>query len=103
MNYDRGFGFIGGFVLGGMVGAAVALLLAPTSGQETRYQIRSEGVALKHRGQEFSDGKMHDAQTMMKKGQKGVSDAQARFDGAIQDQKDHLQEAIDSGKQAASQ
>lgn len=103
MNFDKSLGFIGGFVLGGFVGAAIALLMAPASGEETRHQIRSEGVALKHRGQEYSDDKMHDAQKMVKKGQKGVSDVQARLDGTIQDQKDNLQEAIDSGKQAASQ
>lgn len=103
MNYDRGFGFIGGFVLGGVLGAAVALLMAPASGDETRYRIRADGMALKHRGQEFSDDRIHDAQKMVKNGQKGVSDAQARLGGAVQDQKNNFQEAIDTGKQAASQ
>jgi gas vesicle protein len=103
MNFDRGYSFIGGFVVGGIVGAAVALLMAPASGQDTREQIRSEGVALKQRGEEFGNDRMHDAQKMVKQGQKGVSDAQARLGGAIQDQKEHLQEAIDTGKHAASQ
>lgn len=98
MNYDRGFGFIGGFLLGAMVGAAVSLLLAPNSGEETRYQIRSEGVALKHRGEEFSNDRIHDAQKMVKQGQKGVSDAQARVGGAIQDQKENVLEAMGVGK-----
>jgi gas vesicle protein len=102
MNYDRGFSFIGGFVLGGIVGAAAALLLAPASGEETRDQIRSEGVALKHRGQEFGHDRIQEAQKIVKQGQKDVSDAQARFGGAIQDQKEHLQEAVDAGKQAVS-
>ena len=103
MNNDRGFGFIGGFLLGGAVGAAAALLLAPASGEETRDQIRFEGVALKNRSQEFGNDRIQEAQTMVKQGQKGVSDAQARLGNAIEDQKDHLQEAIGAGKQAASQ
>jgi gas vesicle protein len=103
MNYDRGFGFIGGFVLGGIVGAAAALLLAPACGEETRDQIRSEGVALKHRGQDFGNDRIQEAQEIVKQEQKSVSDAQARFGGAIQEQKDHLQEAVDAGKQAVSQ
>lgn len=102
MNYDRGFGFIGGFVLGGMIGAAVALLMAPASGQDTRDQIRSEGIALRDRGQQFGDDRMQEAQKMVKQGQKGIADAQTRFVGAMDDQKDHLQEAVDAGKKAAS-
>jgi gas vesicle protein len=94
MNNDRGYSFIGGFVLGGIVGAAVALLMAPASGQDTRDQIRSEGIALKHRGEEFGNDRMQEAQQMVKQGQKGVSDAQTRLGSAIQDQKDNLREAI---------
>jgi len=98
MNNDRGFGFIGGFVLGGIVGAAVALLMAPASGQDTRGQIRSEGIALRDRGQQFGDDRMQEAQKMVKQGQKGISDAQARLGSAMDDQKDNLREAIGVGK-----
>ena len=66
MNYDRGLGFIGGFVLGGLVGAAITVLFAPASGKETRDQIRSEGIVLKNRGQEFGNARVHDAQKMIK-------------------------------------
>lgn len=98
MNYDRGFGFVGGLVVGGLIGAAVALLNAPASGQETRDQIRSEGDALMQRGQEFSDDTKRQAQKMVKQGQKGVSDAQARLGGAVQDQKDNARELVAAGK-----
>ncbi len=102
MNNNRGFGFIGGFLLGGIVGAAGALLLAPYSGEDTRDQIRAEGVALKNRGQGFGDDRVHDVQNLVKQGQKGVADVQARLGGAIEDQKDNLQDAIGAGKHAAS-
>ena len=39
----RMFGFLIGIVVGGLVGATVALLLAPESGDELRTQIRSRG------------------------------------------------------------
>ena len=39
-NNDSDFGaFISGFLIGGLVGAAVALLMAPQSGEETRTMI----------------------------------------------------------------
>lgn len=98
MNFDRGFGFIGGLVLGGLVGAAVALLLAPYSGKETREQIRYEGIELQHRGQQYGEDRIQDAKKTIKEGQKGISDAQARVGGAIQDQKDNLREAVSAGK-----
>ena len=41
-NSDFG-AFLAGFVIGGLVGAATALILAPQSGQEIRGQIASKG------------------------------------------------------------
>jgi gas vesicle protein len=94
MNYDRGFGFLGGFLLGGIVGAAIALLLAPESGEQLRGQIRDEGVMLRDRSQEFGNDRVHDAQRIVKQGQQGVADMQAQVGGAIQGQKDNLQGAL---------
>ena len=39
----RMFGFMMGILLGGLVGATIALLLAPDSGEELRNQLRSRG------------------------------------------------------------
>ena len=39
--------FFVGFLVGGLVGAATALLLAPRSGEETRGQIQQKGVELR--------------------------------------------------------
>lgn len=44
--------FLAGFVIGGLVGAATAIILAPQSGQETRAQIASKGGELMHAGEE---------------------------------------------------
>lgn len=41
-----------GFVIGGLVGAATALILAPQSGAETRAQIASKGDELWHTGEQ---------------------------------------------------
>jgi gas vesicle protein len=39
--------YIAGFIIGGLVGAAAALLLAPQSGEETRTLIRDKSIELK--------------------------------------------------------
>lgn len=44
--------FLAGFVIGALVGAATALILAPQSGQATRQQIASFGTDLRHAGEE---------------------------------------------------
>jgi gas vesicle protein len=47
---DRSSGgaeFFAGLVIGGLVGAALALLLAPQSGEETRAQIRDKSLEYK--------------------------------------------------------
>ena len=52
-NSSGEFGaFLAGFVIGGLVGAAVALILAPQSGSETRSQIAGKGNELREAGSE---------------------------------------------------
>lgn len=46
-NKNRGVLFFAGLVTGSLVGASLALLLAPRSGLETRGQIRDKSVELK--------------------------------------------------------
>ncbi len=44
--------FLAGFVIGGLIGAATAMILAPQSGRETRAQIAARGEHLVHTGEE---------------------------------------------------
>lgn len=44
--------FLAGFVIGGLVGAAAALIMAPQSGEETRARIAERGDYLRHTGEE---------------------------------------------------
>src|SRR4030042_3211432 len=77
------------FVLGGFVGAAIALLLAPRSGEETRKLIalktREGAEYLSNRTQEVKD----------KTG--GLID---RGKEILQQQRDQLSAALEAGKQA---
>lgn len=44
--------FMAGFVIGGLVGAATALILAPQSGLETRAQIAAKGDEFRRVGEQ---------------------------------------------------
>lgn len=44
--------FLAGFVIGGLVGAATAIILAPQSGEETRAQISAKSIELRQAGEE---------------------------------------------------
>jgi gas vesicle protein len=67
-NSDFG-AFLAGFVIGGLVGAATALILAPQSGEQTRGQISSKSTELRETSgqrvqqyRELSTEKMQDYQ-----------------------------------------
>ena len=46
--------FLGGFLVGALVGAAAAILFAPQSGEQTRVMIHDKGIELKDRAGELS-------------------------------------------------
>ena len=93
---SSGAEFFAGLVIGGLVGAALAILLAPQSGEETRAQIRDKSLEFKDRAEE------------------GVLEARQRAQqqiSTLQDQVDTLQhqvaglqekgkETFEKGKQA---
>ena len=76
-------------VLGAMIGAAAALLLAPRSGEETRKLLASKA-------RESADLLAEQRQTVVGKTTEYVD----RGKDIIQQQRDSLTAAIDAGKQA---
>jgi gas vesicle protein len=70
-NNNEFASFLSGFLVGGLVGAAVALLMAPQSGEETRTLIRDKSVELKDK----TVASMEDAYA---RAEKAAADARAR-------------------------
>ena len=65
--------FLAGFVIGGLVGAAVALLTTPQSGEETRTLIHDKSIELK-------DKAVERAETARVKAEAAAAEARARAD-----------------------
>jgi gas vesicle protein len=55
--------FLSGLLLGGLVGAGVALLMAPQSGEETRKLIREKGIELRDQASESLEQAAAEART----------------------------------------
>ena len=59
-------GFVKGILVGGLLGAGLAIFFAPKSGEETRKIVRDEIDDLMTKGKEFTD-KFREKAEMMKK------------------------------------
>jgi gas vesicle protein len=70
--------FLAGFIVGGLVGTAVALLLAPQSGEETRAVIREKGIEIK-------DRTIATAEETRARAEKALEEARIRADEALED------------------
>ncbi len=69
--------FFAGMVIGGLVGAATALLLAPQSGEATRSLIVDRGIELKEKAVEYGQ------------------DVQMRAEKALEDTREQLEVVMD--------
>jgi len=66
---NRGVDFLLGFITGALVGAAVALIFAPQSGEETREYLKEKVSGVKEKVEEFATevkGKVSDLSTKAK-------------------------------------
>lgn len=100
---SHGWEFFTGFLLGTVVGAAAALLLAPQTGEETREVIRERGIELQGRMGQTTEEARSRAADLASEARSRAAEAQDRSRTLLAEQKSRLQEAIDQGKEAAQQ
>ena len=81
-----------GFVIGGLIGAGVALLMAPQSGEETRALIADKSIELRDRATETAG----DVQT---RASDYAQQTAQRYDEQVQ----RIQAAVDAGKKPPKQ
>lgn len=92
---DGDFGaFLVGFIVGGLVGAAMALLYAPQSGEETRAYIRDKSIELKEKAAET-------VEEARERTEKALEEAKARADAAYAEVKARTEELARLTKKAS--
>lgn len=84
--------FLSGVIIGGLVGAAAALLLAPQSGEETRAIIKERSIELKDKAAETAEEARHRAEM-------AAIDARHRAEELGQQAKERAEEAIKRGQE----
>lgn len=94
MTDKNDFGaFLVGFVVGGLTGAAVSILFAPQSGEETRAIIRDKAIELRdHASESVEDARV--------KAEKAWVDAKEKADEWSKLAKDRTDELLQKGEQA---
>lgn len=75
------------FLLGGVIGAAVALLLAPTSGEETRRRLNDWLEENRKRTRDFLD-------------EEGWEGQKSRLSEALHAKKEKMETVLEAGKKA---
>jgi gas vesicle protein len=86
----EGGGGLGSFILGTLIGAGLALLLAPRSGEETQEEIKAR--ALKFKGA---------AADRVREAQQNLEGRLVTARENVQARVDSVREAVDSGRKAA--
>lgn len=92
MREEHGFGtgsVLMSFILGGIVGAGIALFFAPKSGSETRQRIKDFAEEVKDKAQNYIEDAKEKISTGLDKGK-----------GFYQDKKSILSTAFEAGKEA---
>jgi gas vesicle protein len=97
-----GVDFFAGFLVGALVGAATALLLAPQSGEDTRGYIRDRGIELKERADKLSDDARHRAEELQGQAKERAQTLSTQAKERAGDLQLRVKEAVEEGKTAAA-
>ncbi len=89
---EGGSGFVAGFLLGGIAGAALALFLGPKNGDENREMLRERSITLRVKAEEAAARAREEADELLTRGKV-----------ILEEQKSRVQEAVEEGRDAANQ
>lgn len=89
-EHDSDFGaYLAGFLIGGLVGAAAALLLAPQTGAETRSLIHDKSIELRDKAAES-------AEEALNRATKTLDETRNRLIAVVDDLRERVEELSES-------
>lgn len=95
--------FFSGFLIGALVGAAAALLMAPQSGEETRAQIREKSVELKEKAEATYADVLHRVEEATEEIRQKTDEISAKVDQAIAQGKQEVAKLTKKAEQTAEE
>lgn len=95
MTNDKGHTFLA-FLLGGVVGAGIALLYAPASGAETRKRIK-EGVS---GARDMAEEKLDEAKEKLDEVKETLAEGAGKVKKMFEDKKAEVTAAYEAGREA---
>jgi gas vesicle protein len=87
---ERGRGGLGTFLIGALIGAGAALLLAPKSGEETQEELKAQA----RKWRELAEERVRDAQ-------RSLEDRLDQAREGVHDRMETVRGAVEAGRQAA--
>jgi len=97
-----GMSVVTGVLIGGLIGAATALLMAPRSGEETRAEIRNKAMEYRDRTRDVVNETVSQARSKADELREGVvekaEDLKRRGKQTASQQLDHMARAAETGK-----
>jgi gas vesicle protein len=103
MSDERGYcagSILLAFVLGGVVGAGIALLTAPQSGRETREKIREFADETRKKAADYAEQARDTVSSYAGQAKEKVTSAYEQGKHYVDEKKTLISTAIDAGKEA---
>jgi gas vesicle protein len=100
---EKHSGGVGNLLLGVLIGAGVALLFAPRSGEETRTEITRRARRVRRKAQDVAEGVTHQVVDTFENARDRVEEQIESARLAIAEKKQQVQRAMDAGREAAQQ
>jgi gas vesicle protein len=100
---EKHSGGVGNMLLGVLIGAGVALLFAPRSGEETRTEIKRRARRVRTKAQNVAEGVTHQVVDTFESARDRVEEQIESTRLAIEVKKQQVQRAMEAGREAAQQ
>jgi len=100
---EKSSGSVGAFLLGIAVGAGVALLLAPQSGEETRAELARQARQARDRARDFAGDVSDGVQRRIGDAREAVTERVDRARAAVDLKRRQVERAVEAGRAAAQQ